>query len=85
MQKIGLPALSHTFFGRLTSNFVYKLIFKRSGLRLTMDKFWQISIIALDLCKKWFQCSILGIFWLIVFKLCIRVDFWEEWFAIVDR
>ena len=24
-------------------------------------------------------------FWLIVFKLCIRVDFLEEWFEIVDR
>ena len=31
------------FFGGLSSNFVYKLIFKRNGLGLYMGKFCQIS------------------------------------------
>ena len=31
--------LSRAFFGRLSSNFVYELIVKRSGLGLYIDKF----------------------------------------------
>ena len=32
--EIGFCALSHSFFGQLSSNFVYELIFRRSGLGL---------------------------------------------------
>ena len=30
----GFRALSHSFFGHLSSNFAYELIFRRSGLGL---------------------------------------------------
>ena len=34
VKKIGFCALSCTFFDRLSSNFVYELIFRRCGLGL---------------------------------------------------
>ena len=51
-----------------------------------MDKFCQIITELLPLIhkKNWHQCSILDIFWLIVYKLCMQVDIWEEWSGIVD-
>ena len=51
-----------------------------------MDKFCKVSTELLPLIhvKNWLLCSIFGIFWLIVFKLSIEVDIWEEWFGIVD-
>ena len=39
----GFSALSHTFFGRLPSNVVGELIFKRSDLGLKMDKFVKLA------------------------------------------
>ena len=52
-----------------------------------MGKFRQISLELLPLIyvENWFPASILGIFWPILFKLCILVDIGQEWFEIVDR
>ena len=34
--------------------------------------------------ENWFLCSIFGIFWPILFKLCVQVDIGKEWFKIID-
>ena len=51
-----------------------------------MGNFFQISTEILPLIglKNLFPLSILSIFQLIFFKLCIRVDIGEELFGIVD-
>ena len=61
------PCSISRIFGRLSSNFVYELIFKRSDLGLFMGNFRQISaFIALDSCKKNVSVPYLGHLWLIV-------------------
>ena len=51
-----------------------------------MGKFCQLSqeLWPLIDVKSSFPVSILSIFCLIFFKLCIRVDIRKEWFGIVD-
>ena len=42
------------------------------------------ELLPLVYVENWFTCSILGILWLIFFKLCIWVDIGEAWFGIID-
>ena len=51
MWRIGFCALSWTFYGQFSSNFVFELILGRSGLGLLMGKFFSNKHrdIALDL------------------------------------
>ena len=44
----------------------------------------QARVIALDLWWKLVSMLYLGHVWPILFKLCIWVDIWEEWFGNVD-
>ena len=64
--------LTH-FVGRLPSNFVCELIFKRSGLRLKMDTFPRIStgLLSLICVENLYPRNISRICWPIVFQLCI--------------
>ena len=51
-----------------------------------MGKFRQISteLLPLIYIQNWFLNSILGIFWPILSKSCIRVDIGEEQFGNID-
>ena len=71
---------------QFSSNFVIELILGRRGFELYMNNFRQISteLLPLIYVENWFLCSILGNFWLIIFKLCILVDNGEECFVIID-
>ena len=66
-RKLVSVLLSHTFYGRLPSNFVCELVFKRSDLGLKMDTFLQISteLLPLICVENWFPRSIMAFFGLL--------------------
>ena len=69
-------------FGRFSSNFVFEFILGRSGLGLYIGEFRQISL--LFMLKFGFGALSVGILRLILFKLSIWVNIWEEWFGMID-
>ena len=64
LRAIALDVYCSGIFGRFSSNFVFELIFGRSGLGLYMGEFRQIStkLLPLVYVENLFLSSILGIF-----------------------
>ena len=55
------------------------------GLKTCKIRHISTELLSLIYVENWFLCSILGMYQLILFKVSIWDDIWEEWFLIIDR